>query len=50
MTDQAVHDYLSKLGKRGAEVANQARTPKQRKKIAKKAAEARWGKRKKEKA
>ena len=49
MTDQAVRDYLSKLGKKGAASLNSSLTPAQRKRSAKKAAEARWGK-KKEKA
>lgn len=45
----AVREYLSQLGRKGAAASNQKRTPAQRKKIAKKAAEARWGKKKAEK-
>jgi hypothetical protein len=44
MTDQAVSDYLSKLGRRGAEAANKKRTPAQRKRVARHAAQARWAK------
>jgi hypothetical protein len=42
-----VREYLSKLGKRGAEAANEKRTPAQRKKVARNAAKARWSKKKK---
>jgi len=42
MTDQAVRNYLSQIGRRGAEASNSNRTPAQRKAQAKKAAQARW--------
>jgi len=48
MTDQAVRDYLSRLGKRGAEATNKRLTAAQRKKAARRAARARWAKKKKE--
>jgi hypothetical protein len=40
-TDEAVREYLSKLGRRGADATNNQLTPAQRKRKAKKAA--RWG-------
>jgi hypothetical protein len=46
VTDQAIREYLSKLGKLGAEAANKKRTPAQRKKVARRAARARWAKKK----
>jgi hypothetical protein len=46
--DEAVRNYLSKLGKKGGKKGGKARmdsmTPAQRKALAKKAAAARWGK------
>ena len=45
----AVSEYLSKLGRKGAEVTNRKLSPAQRKKNARKAITARWAKRKKEK-
>lgn len=50
VTDDAVRAYLSKLGKKGAASLNSKLTPAQRKRSAKKAAQARWSKVKKEKA
>ena len=50
MAADAVSEYLSKLGRRGAAVTNAKLTPAQRKKNARKAIEARWSKQKKEKA
>jgi hypothetical protein len=44
MTDQAVRNYLSQLGRRGAKVTNEKLTPAQRKASARKAARARWKK------
>jgi len=41
---ESIREYLSKLGKRGAETTNSQLTPAQRKRKAKKAAEARWSK------
>lgn len=49
VTDDAVREYLSKLGKRGAEATNQKLTPAQRKKSARRAAQARWAKKKADK-
>jgi hypothetical protein len=48
VTDEAVREYLSKLGRRGADATNNQLTPAQRKRKAKKAARARWGKVKKD--
>jgi protein-disulfide isomerase len=48
VTDEAVREYLSKLGRRGADATNNQLTPAQRKKKAKKAAQARWAKQKKD--
>jgi len=49
VTDDAVREYLSKLGlgKRGAASLNSKLTPAQRKKSARKAAQARWAKKEK---
>jgi len=47
MADQSVREYLSKLGRRGAEAANSKRTAAERKKVARRAAQARWAKAKK---
>jgi hypothetical protein len=47
MADDAVREYLSKLGKRGAAATNSKLTAAQRKKAARKAANARWSKKKK---
>jgi hypothetical protein len=44
-----VKDYLSKLGRRGAKATNSKLTPKQRKEKARRAAQARWEKPKREK-
>jgi hypothetical protein len=41
-----IREYLSKLGKLGAEAANKNRTPAERKKIARAGAKARWAKKK----
>jgi hypothetical protein len=49
MAEDAVREYLSKLGKRGAEATNSKLTPAQRKKAARKAAKARWSKNKEKK-
>jgi hypothetical protein len=46
MADEAVREYLSKLGKRGGQARAENLTPRQRKQSAKKAAEARWSKKK----
>jgi len=48
MADESIREYLSKLGRRGAEAANKKRTAAERKKVAKRAAQARWAKQKKE--
>ena len=50
MTNDPVREYLSKLGKRGAEATNSKLTPAQRKGSARRAAQARWAKQKKKKA
>ena len=47
MADSSIREYLSKLGKKGAEATNAKLTPEQRSKAAKKAAKARWGKKRK---
>ncbi len=44
MTDKSIREYLSKLGKKGAEAANGQRSPEKRSKLARKAANARWKK------
>jgi hypothetical protein len=44
VTDEAVREYLSKLGKKGAASLNSKLTPKQRTRSAQKAAKARWAK------
>lgn len=44
MTDRAISEYLSKLGRRGAATTNGSLTPAERKKKARKAAQARWAK------
>jgi hypothetical protein len=49
MTDQAISEYLSKLGRRGAAATNSKLTAKQRKESARRAAQARWSKEKKDK-
>jgi hypothetical protein len=46
VTEQAIRDYLSQLGKKGAEAANKNMTAAQRKKRARRAAQARWAKKK----
>jgi hypothetical protein len=46
MADQSVREYLSRLGKKGAEAANSKRTAAERKKVARRAAKARWAKEK----
>lgn len=46
MADASVSAYLSKIGRRGADKTNNQLTPEQRKRKAKKAALARWGKKK----
>jgi hypothetical protein len=48
-TNDDVREYLSKLGRKGAKAANRARTPEQRKEVARRAAQARWAKAKKNK-
>jgi hypothetical protein len=47
VAEESIREYLSKLGKRGADTTNNQLTAAQRKKKAEKAARARWGKRKK---
>ena len=47
VTDPAISDYLSKLGRRGAKVTNSQLTAKERQASASKAARARWAKKKK---
>ena len=49
MADQAISDYLSRLGRRGAQVRNAQLTAAERKKAARKAARARWKKARKPK-
>jgi hypothetical protein len=48
VTDEAVRDYLSKLGERGAATKNQNVPEPQRKRVANKAAQARWATQKQE--
>jgi hypothetical protein len=44
VTDESVREYLSRLGRRGADATNNQLTPAQRKRKAQKAAKARWAK------
>lgn len=44
MTDKAVREYLSKLGRRGAAATNSKLTKKERQESARRAAQARWAK------
>jgi phage I-like protein len=41
---ESIREYLSKLGKRGADATNSQLTPAQRKNKARRAAQARWAK------
>lgn len=50
MANDPIRDYLSQLGRKGAQATNAKLTPAQRKKSAKRAAAARWAKQKKEKS
>jgi hypothetical protein len=47
--DQAVKDYFAKISQMGGKARAEKLTPQQRKRSAKKAANARWAKQKKEK-
>jgi hypothetical protein len=47
MAEESVRDYLAKLGRKGAKARNANMPPAKRKKIAQKAAAARWAKSKK---
>ncbi len=47
MAEESVREYLSKLGKRGGQARAENLTPQQRKRSARKAAQARWSRSKK---
>jgi hypothetical protein len=49
VTEKAVREYLAQLGRKGAKATNQKLSKQQRVESARKAARARWAKKKKEK-
>ena len=46
MKDKKLSDYFSRMGKKSAKARMKSTTPEERKQIARKAAKARWSKRK----